>query len=171
MRIDVAPTRTAVTPGQPIVVTASVFNTGDVIAAYRVDVLGVDARWVQTDVDSLQLFPGSSGTVVVTITLPPGIPAGTRTLGLQVTELTPPGQVELGEVELVVVHLHGPFGGKRMLSVDDLWSDGFFLRTPFARWQVEDSPQLSHGRHAAEDPYRALSYWRFEEPATLFAAA
>jgi len=103
MRIDVAPTRTAVTPGQPIVVTASVFNTGDVIAAYRVDVLGVDARWVQTDVDSLQLFPGSSGTVVVTITLPPGIPAGTRTLGLQVTELTPPGQVELGEVELVVV--------------------------------------------------------------------
>lgn len=76
-----------------------------------------------------------------------------------------------GEVELVVVHLHGPFGGKRMLSVDDLWSDGFFLRTPFARWQVEDSPQLSHGRHAAEDPYRALSYRRFEEPATLFAAA
>ena len=69
-----------------------------------------------------------------------------------------------GEVELVVVRLHGAFGGKRMLAVDDLWSDGFFLRTPFAAWQVEDSPELSTGRHAAEDPYRARSYWRFEEP-------
>ena len=48
-----------------------------------------------------------------------------------------------GEVELVVVRLHGAFGGRRMLAVDDLWSDGFFLRTPFAAWQVEDSPQLS----------------------------
>ena len=62
-----------------------------------------------------------------------------------------------GEVELVVVRLHGAFGGKRMLAVDDLWSDGFFLR--------------STGRHAAEDPYRARSYWRFEEPASLYAAA
>ena len=76
-----------------------------------------------------------------------------------------------GEVELVVVRLHGAFGGKRMLAVDDLWSDGFFLRTPFAAWQVEDSPELSNGRHAAEDPYRARSYWRFEEPASLYAAA
>ena len=70
-----------------------------------------------------------------------------------------------GEVELVVVRLDGAFGGKRMLAVDDLWSDGFGLRTPFAAWQVEDSPALSTGRHAAEDPYRARSYWRFEEPA------
>ena len=76
-----------------------------------------------------------------------------------------------GEVELVVVRLHGAFGGRRMLAVDDLWSDGLFLRTPFAAWQVEDSPVLSNGRHAAEDPYRARSYWRFEEPAALFAAA
>ena len=43
--------------------------------------------------------------------------------------------------------------------------------TPFARWQVEDSPALTDGRHAAEDPYRARSHWRFEEPATSYAAA
>jgi hypothetical protein len=76
-----------------------------------------------------------------------------------------------GEIELVVVRLTGAFGGRRMLAVEDLWSDGFFLRTPFAAWQVEDSPQLSHSRHAAEDPYRARSYWRFAEPETFFAAA
>ena len=76
-----------------------------------------------------------------------------------------------GEVELVVVRLGGAFGGKRMLAVEDLWPDLFGLRTPFARWQVEDSPALSFGRHSAEDPYRARSYWRFEEPATQLAVA
>jgi hypothetical protein len=76
-----------------------------------------------------------------------------------------------GEVELVVVRLNGAFGGKRMLAVEDLFTDLFGLRTPFAAWQVEDSPALSDSRHAAEDPYRARSYWRFEEPAAYFAAA
>jgi len=76
-----------------------------------------------------------------------------------------------GEVELVVVRLNGAFGGKRMLAVEDLYTDLFGLRTPFASWQVEDSPPLSDSRHAAEDPYRARSYWRFEEPAEHLAAA
>jgi hypothetical protein len=76
-----------------------------------------------------------------------------------------------GEVELVVVRLNGAFGGKRMLAVDDLWSDGWALRTPYSAWQVEDSPPLRSGRQAADDPYLARSYWRFEEPAGSFAAA
>src|SRR3954470_7072244 len=100
-------------------------------------------------------------------------------LGQQVTDGAgvPVGQVvdtfpfDGGEVEMVVVRLGGAFGGKRLLAVEDLWSDIWGLRTPFAAWQVEDSPELSHGRHAAEDPYRARSYWRFEEPAASFAAA
>ncbi|HET6546944.1 MAG TPA: PRC-barrel domain-containing protein [Solirubrobacter sp.] len=100
-------------------------------------------------------------------------------VGQQVSDGTgaPVGQVvdtypfDGGEVEMVVVRLTGRFGGKRMLAVEDLWTDLFGLRTPFAAWQVEDSPALSGGRHAAEDPYRAASYWRFEEPAASFAAA
>ena len=36
---------------------------------------------------------------------------------------------------------------------------------------VEDSPELSTGRHAVEDPERAKSFWRFEEPATFANAA
>ena len=55
--------------------------------------------------------------------------------------------------------------------MQDLWYDGFDVRTPFARWQVEDSPELTHGRHAVDDPDRAKSYWRFEEPAGFLAAA
>jgi hypothetical protein len=76
-----------------------------------------------------------------------------------------------GEVEMVVVRLDGSFGGKRMLAVEDLFSDAFGLSTPFAKWQVEDSPALTNGRHSADDPYRARSHWRFEEPATSYAAA
>ena len=76
----------------------------------------------------------------------------------------PPLDSEPGDLE-------GAFGGKRMLAVEDLWSDGFFVRTPFAVWQVEDAPQLSDNRHAAEDPYRARSYWRFAEPETFYALA
>jgi len=76
-----------------------------------------------------------------------------------------------GEVEMVVVRLEGNFSGKRMLPVEDLFLTLAGLATPFARWQVEDSPALTGGRHAAEDPYRARSHWRFEEPATFYAAA
>jgi hypothetical protein len=38
------------------------------------------------------------------------------------------------EVEHVVVRLAGGFGGRRMLAIEDLWSDGFFLRTTFERF-------------------------------------
>jgi hypothetical protein len=76
-----------------------------------------------------------------------------------------------GEVEMVIVRLDGAFGGKRMLAVEDIWFDAFGLSTQFAKWQVEDSPALTNGRHSAEDPYRARSHWRFEEPATFYAAA
>ncbi len=76
-----------------------------------------------------------------------------------------------GEVEMVVVRLDGAFGGKRMLAVEDLQLTVWGMMTPFARWQVEDSPVLTGGRHAAEEPYRARSHWRFEEPATFYAGA
>ena len=77
-----------------------------------------------------------------------------------------------GEVELAIVRLDGRFGGRRMLPVEDLSAtSGGALRSPFLRWQIEDSPELSSGRHAVEDPDRAKGHWRFEEPATFYAAA
>lgn len=76
-----------------------------------------------------------------------------------------------GEVELAVVRLDGAFSGRRLIPVEDLEDVMPALRTPFARWQVEDSPPLSGGRHGAEDPDRAKSYWRFAEPELLLRAA
>jgi hypothetical protein len=99
-------------------------------------------------------------------------------LGQQVSDGAgvPVGQVvdtypfDGGDVEMIVVRMDRAFGGKRMLAVEDLWIDGFSLRTPFAAWQIEDSPPLSDSRHNADDPYRARSHWRFEEPAFCAAA-
>ena len=62
------------------------------------------------------------------------------------------------------------FGGRRMLR-----GRGPLVRRLLPAHAVRapgrsrTRPQLSDGRHAAEDPYRARSYWRFAEPATFYA--
>jgi PRC-barrel domain len=67
-----------------------------------------------------------------------------------------------GELEMVVVRLRR-FGERRMLPVSELRLDGGRLVAPFSRHQVEDSPGLSSGRHADEDPWRAKTYWHYED--------
>jgi hypothetical protein len=67
------------------------------------------------------------------------------------------------EVELVVVRLRR-FGGRRMLPLEEFVAWGGVLRTPYTRVQIEDAPVAEGGVHRAEDPWRALAYWRFEEP-------
>jgi PRC-barrel domain len=66
------------------------------------------------------------------------------------------------EVELVVVRLLR-FGERRMLPVDEVVAWGGVLRAPYSRVQIEDSPVVEGGKHRADEPYRALAYWRFEE--------
>lgn len=102
MRVEVEPHRATVAPGRPTVLTVRVVNTGTVISGHRIRVLGVDPRWVQLDQQQLSLFPDAAGVAVLTITLPPGIPAGVRRLGVEVQELTPPAARRLVEVELTV---------------------------------------------------------------------
>ncbi len=102
MRVDAFPAHATLTPGQPLVIEVQVFNTEPVISAHRVRVLGVDPAWITLDQDQLSLFPDTMGVVVVTITLPPGIPAGTRQLTVQVSELTPPNGTENVVVDLTV---------------------------------------------------------------------
>ena len=50
----------------------------------------------------LSLFPDTSGVALVTVTFPEGIPAGVRRLSIEITELTPPGEVAVVDVELTV---------------------------------------------------------------------
>jgi hypothetical protein len=68
-----------------------------------------------------------------------------------------------GELEMVVLRLRR-FGERRMLPVSALHLHEGRLLAPFSRHQIEDSPALSTGRHADEDPWRAKTYWFYEEP-------
>jgi PRC-barrel domain len=74
-----------------------------------------------------------------------------------------------GGLELVVVRLPR-FGERRMLPAGAVSVRGGVLFARFTRAQVEDSPALSVGRHAAEDADRAVWHWRFEEPAAFTIA-
>ena len=102
MKVDVFPAHATVVPGQAVVLSIQVFNSSSVISAHRVRVLGVDERWLTLDVDQLSLFPETSGIVIATISLPKGIPAGTRQLTVQVSELTPPQRTVTATVDLTV---------------------------------------------------------------------
>jgi hypothetical protein len=66
------------------------------------------------------------------------------------------------EVELVVVRLLR-FGERRMLPVVDGRVVGECLQAPYTRTQIEDAPAPDGGVHRADDPYRAMYYWQFEE--------
>jgi hypothetical protein len=67
------------------------------------------------------------------------------------------------ELEMVVVRL-SRFGERRMLPADSMLAFGRALISPYTRRQIEDAPVTGEGVHRADDPYRALAYWRWEEP-------
>ncbi len=73
-----------------------------------------------------------------------------------------------GELEMVVVRLRR-FGERRMLPISELRLEGGRLVAPFSRMQIEDSPGLSSGRHADEDPWRAKTYWYYEDTVVVGA--
>jgi hypothetical protein len=102
MRVEVSPRQLSAKPGSPATITVQVTNTRTVISGHRVRVLGVDPEWISVDASSLSLFPDAVGTAVVTVTLPEGVPAGTRHLSVEVTELTPPADTEVVDIELTV---------------------------------------------------------------------
>jgi hypothetical protein len=104
MRVDVTPDRLQVLAGAEAILMVQVRNTGDVIEACTVRIIGLDAAWVAIDGRRLSLFPGDSGVATVRITLPEGLPAGTRRLGVEVTsELD--GSSRMAEVALDVPSL------------------------------------------------------------------
>jgi hypothetical protein len=75
-----------------------------------------------------------------------------------------------GELELVVLRLRR-FGERRMIPLSDLRADGNRLIATFTRAQIEDSPPLSTGRYACDDPWRAKTYWYYEDPVLLRPSA
>jgi hypothetical protein len=68
-----------------------------------------------------------------------------------------------GELEMIVLRLRR-FGERRMLPISHLSLQNGRLVAPFTSIQIEDSPSLSSGRHADEDPWRSKTYWYYEDP-------
>jgi hypothetical protein len=68
------------------------------------------------------------------------------------------------ELEMVVIRL-SRFGERRMLPIEAITVWGERLYSSFTKMQIEDAPVSGEGVHRADDPYRALAYWRWEEPA------
>jgi hypothetical protein len=67
------------------------------------------------------------------------------------------------ELEMVVIRL-SRFGERRMLPIEALTTWGQTLYSSYTKMQIEDAPVSGEGVHRADDPYRALAYWRWEEP-------
>jgi len=102
MRVFVTPDRIELGPEGTVEVLITVHNTGTLIGGYQLRVLGADPSWVMLQADSLSLFPDESQTVTATVAVPTGVAAGERRMAVQVRELTPPHDIAINELELLV---------------------------------------------------------------------
>ncbi len=119
MRVQVTPRRATLVPGRPVALTVSVANTAEVISGHRIRVLGLDPAWVVVADPQLSLFPGTSGSTTIEVTLPEGVPAGVRSFEVEVSSETPPFDVERVPVELSV-----PARTRLTVAVDPTSVDG-----------------------------------------------
>ena len=106
MRVFVTPDRIELGPEGTVEVLITVHNTGTLIGGYQLRVLGADPSWVMLQADSLSLFPDESQTVTATVAVPTGVAAGERRMAVQVRELTPPHDIAINELELLVGSLY-----------------------------------------------------------------
>ena len=102
MRVDVEPRRADIQPGLPLSLVVTITNTSSVIGGYAVRVLGADPSWVELDAGDVSLFPDESRTLVAVITVPTGVPSGSRRIAVQIRELAPPFDSMVAEVDLNV---------------------------------------------------------------------
>lgn len=103
LRVDVTPAIVETVPGEQATVVVEVTNTDDVIRQVVVDVLGLDAAWVEVDEPAMSLFPDERSTALVAIKLPADFPAGARTAVIEVGDLASTDAPALVELSLVVI--------------------------------------------------------------------
>jgi hypothetical protein len=102
VRVEVSPPGLSAVPGRPATVKVTVTNTGTVISGHALRALGLDPSWVTVSPERLSLFPDASGEFTITLLVPKGLPAGARTLDIEIRELTPPNSVSHVRFELTI---------------------------------------------------------------------
>ncbi len=93
MRATLSQREVAASPGQSFAIEVEVSNTGDVIDSISVAVTGLTGASATTSPRELPLFPGTSGTIVVSVTLPKGFVVGRHEAQVEAR-----AQVTTGEV-------------------------------------------------------------------------
>ncbi|MFL6074131.1 MAG: hypothetical protein ACJ73S_12110 [Mycobacteriales bacterium] len=113
------------TPGTEAMCDLRIRNVGDLVEAYRIEVVGDSAPWARIEPDLLSLYPGSEGTVRVTFAPPRSatVPAGPFPYGVRVTPTERPEQAVVPE--------------------------GVVQILPFQDTSAELSPRTSRGRGGA----------------------
>lgn len=96
----------ALTPGgEPVLVPLTVRNTGDIVQAYDIEVLGVPQRFATVEPPTLSLYPGTSGTATIALVVPRSadVPAGDYPLGVKVTPTGTPDEPVIQETSVRVL--------------------------------------------------------------------
>ncbi|MEW1861537.1 ricin-type beta-trefoil lectin domain protein [Streptomyces sp. NPDC088194] len=128
------PPSTTVDAGSTAAVRLRIRNTGDVVDEYRFTVVGDLAPYITAEPATLRLYPGTTGTVELTVAPPrtPDATAGPHPYAVQITPSEQPEATTVPEgnitvtpfvevrAELVPHTVKGRFRGRPKLAVDNL---------------------------------------------------
>jgi hypothetical protein len=93
-----------VVPGESVDIPVTVRNSGDIVEAYDLDVVGVPATWATFDPPRVSLYPGTSQTVTLTIRPPRSseVRAGELPYGVRVVPSEAPQAATVEEGVLTI---------------------------------------------------------------------
>lgn len=93
-----------VTPGGTATTSLTVRNDGDIVEAYRLEVVGDCAAWTTVEPDRVSLYPGTSETVTIRLAPPrsPRVRAGEVPLAVRVLPTEHPEAVKVPETTVRV---------------------------------------------------------------------
>ncbi|MFI7081368.1 hypothetical protein ACIBO1_29100 [Micromonospora sp. NPDC049903] len=97
-------TPTVVVPGESVDIPVTIRNSGDVVEAYDLTIVGVPDAWVTFDPPRVSLYPGASQTVVLTVRPPRSseVRAGDLPYGVRVVPSEAPETATVEEGVLTI---------------------------------------------------------------------
>jgi hypothetical protein len=145
--------------GEPAQIAVSITNTSAVIDAYDIEAFGLDPSWITLSPSRLSLFPDEVGIVEIAVTLPPDVPAGSRTIAVHVRSENDHNEFSLAQVDLAV-----GTRARTSLRVDPVSVTGG-NKASFQLIVVNDGNATVQERPVGEDPEDVLDI--VFEPATV----
>ena len=101
LRLEAA---SAARPGATATAVAWIYNTGQVVQTYHLELVGRPESWATIDPSSVPLMPGDAGTATITFAVPPAdqVPSGEIVWALRARAETDAADVALEEGTLIV---------------------------------------------------------------------